>query len=147
MGSIIAKNPSAFRDYVIYDAVEAGLVLEGCEVKSLRANKVNLKDSFARIEKGEVFLYNMHIATYEHVGMFRPEPLRIRKLLLHRDQIDRLIGKISQKGMTLVPTKLYFNKGLAKVELAVAKGRRLYDKREAIRKRDIERDMHRKQYR
>lgn len=143
MGDIVAKNPSAFRDYAILETQEAGLVLEGCEVKSIRANKVNLKDSFAKIEKGEVFLYNMHIAAYEQATVFRPEPTRVRKLLLHRHQIDRLIGQVSRRGMTLVPLRLYFKKGIAKIELGVAKGKRLYDKREAIRKRQIEMDIKR----
>lgn len=143
MDGVIAKNPSAYRDYSIAETIEAGLELKGSEVKSLRANKVNLKDSFARVERGEVFLYNMHIASYEHTSLFRPDPIRTRKLLLHRAQIDKLIGNLSQKGMTLVPLKLYFKKGLAKIALGVAKGRRLYDKREAIKKREIQRDIRR----
>lgn len=136
---VISVNRRARHDYFIEDTMETGIVLQGTEVKSLRLGKVNLQDSFARVENGEVFLYGMHISPYEQGNRFNHDPLRPRKLLLHKREIRRLIGKTREEGYTLVPTRLYFSKGKAKVELALAKGKKLYDKREAAAKRDATR--------
>ncbi len=142
---IITLNRRARHDYEIIDTMEAGIELKGSEVKSLRAGQVNLKDSYARIENGEVFLVGCHIAPYSHSSVFNPDPLRTRKLLLHKDEIKRLDRKITEKGYTLVPLSLYFKRGKAKVELALAKGKTLVDKRETIKrktaKREIEREL------
>ncbi len=139
---IIATNKKAFIKYNILDKIEAGLVLQGTEVKSLRANKVDIKDSFARMQTGEVFLHNLYIAPYNQASYNNAEPRRIRKLLLHKKEITKLIGKITQKGLTLIPLQLYFNKsGRAKVELALAKGQRLYDQREKIKKKETDRQL------
>ncbi len=135
----IAENRKARHDYHIEETMEAGIALQGTEVKSLRLGRVNLRDSYARVENGEVFLYGMHISPYEQGNRFNHDPLRVRKLLLHKREIRRLIGKTRDEGYTLVPTRLYFKNGKAKVELALAKGKKLYDKREAIAKRDAER--------
>lgn len=135
----IAENRKARHDYHIEETMEAGIALQGTEVKSLRLGRVNLRDSYARVENGEVFLYGMHISPYEQGNRFNHDPLRVRKLLLHKREIRRLIGKTREEGYTLVPTRLYFKNGKAKVELALAKGKKLYDKREAIAKRDAER--------
>lgn len=141
---IIATNRQARRDYTILETLEAGVELKGCEVKSLRSGQVNLKDSFARIEENAVLLYNMHISPYERTSHFNVEPTRVRKLLLHKEEIRRLIGKVSQKGFTLIPLRLYFSKrGFAKLELALAKGKKLYDRREEIRRREAERELRR----
>jgi len=126
---MIANNRRARHDYHIEETMEAGIVLQGTEVKSLRLGRVNLRDSFARVEKGEVFLYDMHISPYEQGNRFNHDPLRVRKLLLHKREIKRLIGKTREEGYTLIPTRLYFSRGKAKVELALAKGKKLYDKR------------------
>ena len=139
----IAQNKKAFFDYTLFDRFEAGIELKGPEVKSVRQRKVNLKDSFARLEGHQVYLYGMHISPYEQSGRFAPNPTRPRRLLLHRSEINRLGGLISQKGFTLVPTKIYFKKGFAKVEIAVAKGKRFFDKREKIKRRTIEREVRR----
>ena len=139
----IAKNPSAFRDYQVLQTYEVGIELRGSEVKSIRLGRVNLKDSFARIEYAEVFLYNCHISPYEQASFFNVDPIRRRKLLLHKAQIRRLIGQTAQKGLTLVPTKLYFKRGFVKIELALAKGKRLFDKRRAIKKREEELELRR----
>ncbi len=140
MDKTAATNRKARYNYEILESVEAGIELKGTEVKSLREGKASLNDSFARVDDGEIFLYNCHISPYEFGNRANVEPLRQRKLLLHKSQIVRLAGKISQKGMTLIPLKIYFKKGLAKVEIAVAKGKLLYDKRESIktRERDLE---------
>ena len=140
---IAATNRHARHDYTILESLEAGLELKGPEVKSIRQGLVNLKDSFARPEGRELFLYNMHVSPYEFGNINNPDPLRPRKLLLHRRQIDKLIGEISTKRLALVPLKLYFKKGIVKVELALAKGKRLYDKRRAIREREAERELKR----
>lgn len=134
----IVTNRNARRDYIILGTVEAGIQLKGSEVKSLRAHRANLKDSFAHIDKNhEIVLYNMHISPYEHTGAnLLPDPARPRKLLLHKAQIMNLLGQVSQKHLTLIPLRVYFKKGFAKVELAVAKGKKLYDKRETIKKRE-----------
>lgn len=140
---IIAENRKARHDYFIEDEYEAGLVLKGTEVKSLRLGKVNLKDSYARIKDGEVFVYQMHIGPYPFAYYDNHDPLRPRKLLLHKQEIKRLYSKINEKGHTLVPLKLYFKNGKVKIVLALAKGKRKYDKREAIRRRDEQREMDR----
>ena len=146
---IIAVNRKARFDYFIEDEYEAGLVLKGTEVKSLRLGKVNLKDSYANIKDGEVFVYQIHIGPYPFAYYNNHDPLRPRKLLLHKREIKRLYGKVNEKGHSLIPLKIYFKKGKAKLTLALAKGKRKYDKREAIKRRDEQRDLEReiKQYR
>ncbi len=140
----IATNKKAFRDYFFLEKWECGIALTGSEVKSVRAGEVNFKDSFARIEKGEALLYNMHIPPYRQASFFNEDPDRTRKLLLHKKEIRKMDAQVTQKGLTLVPTRVYLNtKGLVKVELAVGKGKKLYDKREDIKKRDIERGLRR----
>jgi SsrA-binding protein len=141
---VIAQNKKARHDYFIEQTIEAGIVLSGTEVKSIRQGKVNLKDSYATIEDGEVILNGMHISPYEQGNIFNKDPLRDRKLLLHKREINKLIGLTQQKGMALVPVKLYFRKGKVKVELAVAKGKKLYDKRSDIAERDARREIDRK---
>jgi len=136
-------NRRARHDYLVLDTVEAGLQLSGCEVKSLRRGQASLAESFARIEDGEVFLYGMYIAPYEEGSYNNPPPRRPRKLLLHRREIARLVGKVKGAGCTLVPLRLYFKRGYAKVLLALVRGKRQYDKREAIKKREAEREMRR----
>jgi SsrA-binding protein len=138
-----ATNRKALRDYVIEEKMEVGMVLLGSEIKSIRAGRANLRDSFAAVEGGEVFVYGMHISPYVQASYFGHEPTRPRKLLLHRDQIKRLIGKISERGYTLVPLKLYIKDGKAKLELGLAHGRRKYDKRRQIADREAEREMSR----
>jgi SsrA-binding protein len=134
---VVATNRKARHEYEILESYEAGLVLKGPEVKSLRDGKVGFQDAFARVEGGEAWIYNLHISPYEQANRYNVDPLRTRKLLLHRDEIRRLIGKVEEKGLTLIPTELYFARGRAKVSLALARGRRLYDKREKL-KRDIQ---------
>ena len=138
--SSIAENRKAFHDFHLMETFEAGLVLLGTEVKAIREGRVNLRDSFARVEDGEVYLYNVNISPYSHRGYADHEPLRRRKLLLHRDEIRKLIGKTVEKGMTLVPTRLYFKDGRIKVAIGLAKGKQDYDKRETIKKREAERE-------
>ena len=138
---VIAQNRKARHDYFIEETLEAGIVLAGTEVKSIRLGKVNLKDSYADIRNGEVFLNNMHISPYEKGNIANKDPLRSRKLLLHKREIRRLIGYVQQKGYTLIPLKVYLKRGLVKVELAVARGKKLYDKRRDIARRDAERAM------
>lgn len=137
----IATNRKAYRDYHILESFEAGMVLTGTEVKALREGRANLKDSHGRIRSGEIFLHNMHIGPYSHGGYNNHDPERVRKLLLNRKEISRLIGKVEESGNTLVPLKLYFKNGRAKIELALVKGKRLYDKREAIKKKDAAREI------
>ena len=134
--TIIAKNPTARHNYTIIDTIEAGIVLTGTEIKSIRNGKANLKDSYAGIKNGEVFIYSMHISPYEHGNIFNKNPLRDRKLLLNKREILKLDGMISKKGYTLVPISLYFKKNKVKVELGVGKGKKLYDKREDLKKKD-----------
>lgn len=134
--TIIAKNPTARHNYAIIDTIEAGIVLTGTEIKSIRNGKANLKDSYAGIKNGEVFIYSMHISPYEHGNIFNKNPLRDRKLLLNKREILKLDGMISKKGYTLVPISLYFKKNKVKVELGVGKGKKLYDKREDLKKKD-----------
>ena len=136
----IAENRKAFHDFHLLETFEAGLVLLGTEVKAIREGRVNLRDSFARVEDGEVFIYNVHISPYSHRGYADHEPLRRRKLLLHRSEIRKLIGKTVEKGMTLVPTRLYFKDGRVKVAVSIAKGKKDYDKRETIKKRETDRE-------
>jgi len=140
---VIAVNRKAYHDYHIQESFEAGIALKGSEIKSIRAGKVNLSDAYARPENGELWLHNSHIASYDAASYNTHEPIRPRKLLLHRKEIDILASKVVQKGLTLVPLKLYIKHGVAKVELGVAKGKKVYDKREAIARRDAEREMDR----
>ena len=141
---IIAQNRKARYDYFIEDELEAGLVLKGTEVKSLRLGKANLKDAYARVKEGEVYVYQMHIGPYPFAYYDNHDPLRPRKLLLHKQEIKRLIGKVEEKGQALVPLAVYFNeRGKAKVTLALAKGKRKYDKRQTIRKREEARELQR----
>jgi SsrA-binding protein len=141
---VVAQNKKARHDYFIEQTLEAGIVLSGTEVKSVRQGKVNLKDSYAAIEDGEVILSGMHISPYEQGNIFNKEPMRSRKLLLHRYEINKLIGFTQQKGLTLVPMQVYFKHGMVKLELGVAKGKKLFDKREDIAERDAKRDIERK---
>jgi SsrA-binding protein len=138
--SSIAENRKAFHDFHILETFEAGLVLLGTEVKAIREGRVNLRDSYARVENGEVFLYNVNISPYSHRGYADHPPLRQRKLLLHRDEIRKLIGKTVEKGMTLVPTRLYFKNGRVKVAVGLAKGKKEYDKRETLKRREVDRE-------
>lgn len=138
---IIANNPTARHNYTIEDTIEAGIVLTGTEIKSIRNGKVNLKDSYANIKNGEVFICGMHISPYEHGNIYNKDPLRTRKLLLTKREINKLIGLIKQKGYSLVPISLYFNGNFLKIELGIGKGKKLYDKREEIAKKDAERRM------
>jgi len=139
----ISLNRKAYHDYAIQESVEAGIVLTGTEIKSIRAGRVNLRDGYARPEGDELWLFNVHIARYEAGSRDNHEPTRPRKLLLHRRQIDELAGKVTQRGFTLVPLKLYLKKGVAKVELGLARGKKLYDKRESMARLQAERDMER----
>lgn len=140
---VVSENRKARHDFHIEETYEAGISLRGTEVKSIRAGKANLKDSFARVEREEIFLYNMHISPYEQGNQFNVEPKRTRKLLMHKSEIRRLLGIVQQKGLALIPLKLYFKNGRAKVELALAKGKKLYDKRDDIAARDAKRDIER----
>ena len=140
----IASNKQARRDYEVVETLEAGIELKGSEVKSVRSGNINLKDSFARIENGEVFLYNTHISPYAEASYLNVEPTRVRKLLLHKRQINKLWQSVSQRGFTLVPLNIYFNdKGFSKIELALCKGKKLYDRREAIKRREEELEIRR----
>ena len=140
---LIANNKKAYHDYFIEDTYEAGISLVGTEVKSLRMGKCSVKESFIRVDKGEVFVYNMHISPYEKGNIFNKDPLRVRKLLLHRAEINKMTGKMAQKGYTLVPLKVYFKGSLVKVEIGLARGKKLYDKREDIAKKDQRRENER----
>ncbi|AQS57035.1 SsrA-binding protein SmpB [Novibacillus thermophilus] len=140
---VVARNKKARHDYTIEETYEAGIVLTGTEIKSVRAGKVNLQDSYARIKDGEVFLLNLHISPFEQGNRFNHEPTRTRKLLLHKDEIRKLIGKTKLKGYSLIPLDLHLRNGFCKVELALAKGKKLYDKRQDMAKRDAQREMER----
>ena len=140
---LVANNKKAYHDYFIEEKYEAGLVLHGTEVKSLRMGKCSIKEAFIRIEKGEVYIYGMHISPYEKGNIFNKDPLRPKKLLLHKQQIRKLIGSSAEKGYTLVPLQVYFSNGRAKIEIGLAKGKKLYDKRESTARRDAARDMER----
>ena len=137
---LIANNKKAFHDYFVDEKYEAGIALHGTEVKSMRQGKCSIKESFIRIEDGEVFVYGMHISPYEKGNIFNKDPLRVKKLLLHKYEINKLLGKIKEKGYTLVPLQVYFKEGKVKLELGLARGKKLYDKREEIAKKDQRRE-------
>ena len=137
---LVKKKKKAYHDYFIEEKYEAGLVLHGTEVKSLRMGKCSIKEAFIRIENGEVFIYGMHISPYEKGNIFNKDPLRVRKLLLHKSQIQKLIGNSAEKGYTIVPLQVYFSNGRAKIEIGLAKGKKLYDKRQDIAKKDQKRE-------
>ncbi len=144
MSKIIATNRKAYRDYEVLEAIECGIELKGSEVKSLRDGRINLNDSFARLEKNEIILYNTHISPYEQASYLNVDPVRPRKLLLHKKQINKLMGQVVQRGSTLVPLKVYFSdRGFVKIELALCRGKRLYDKRESIKRREEDMQMRR----
>ena len=140
---LIANNKKAYHDYFIEDTYEAGIELAGTEVKSMRMGKCSIKESFIQIDRGEVFVYGMHISPYEKGNIFNKDPLRTRKLLLHQYEIRKIAGKIAEKGYTLVPLKVYFKGSLVKVEIGIAKGKKLYDKRQDIAKKDQQREAER----
>ena len=140
---LIANNKKAYHDYFIEEKYEAGIELHGTEVKSLRMGKCSIKEAFVRIEKGEVYIYGMHISPYEKGNIFNKDPLRVKKLLLHRNEIRKLQGKIAEKGYTLVPLQVYLKKSLIKVEIGLARGKKLYDKRQDIAKKDQRREAER----
>jgi SsrA-binding protein len=140
---IIVENRKAFHDYIILESYEAGVALRGTEVKSIREGAVNLRDSYGKPIKGEIYLLNMHISPYEEGNRFNVDPKRNRKLLLHKAEVNRLIGKVTEKGLTLIPLRLYLKEGLVKVELALARGKRIYDRRESLRRKAIEREVER----
>ena len=137
---LIANNKKAYHDYFIDETYEAGIALHGTEVKSMRMGKCSIKESFIRIENGEVFVYGMHVSPYEKGNIFNKDPLRVKKLLMHKYEINKLLGKIKEKGYTLVPLQVYFKDGRAKVEIGLARGKKLYDKRETIAKKDQRRE-------
>ena len=140
---LIANNKKAYHDYFIEDTYEAGISLHGTEVKSLRMGKCSVKESFVRIENGEVFIYGMHISPYEKGNIFNKDPMRVKKLLMHRYEINKIEGKIAEKGYTLVPLIVYFKGSLVKVSIGLAKGKKLYDKRQDIAKKDMRREAER----
>ncbi|KGP72008.1 SsrA-binding protein SmpB [Pontibacillus yanchengensis] len=142
-GKVVAQNRKANHDFYIEDTFEAGIVLKGTEIKSIRAGRVNMKEAFARVDKGEVFIHNMHISAYEQGNQFNHEPTRMRKLLLHRKEIDRLIGETQQQGYSLVPLKMYIKNGVAKVLIGLGKGKKKYDKREDLKRKQAKRDIDR----
>lgn len=142
-GKLIANNKKAYHDYFILDTYEAGIALHGTEVKSLRMGKCSIKESFIRVENGEMFIYGMHISPYEKGNIFNKDPLRVRKLLLHKAEINKMLGKTKEKGMSIVPLKVYFKGSLVKVEIGLAKGKKLYDKRQDIAKKDQKRESER----
>ena len=144
MSKSILTNRKAYRDYEVLESLECGIELKGSEVKSLRAGKINLNDSFARVNKAEVFLYNAHISHYAEASYLNVDPDRTRRLLLHKNQIERITGKLNQHGLTLIPLKVYFNdRGFVKLDLALCKGKKLYDKRESIKRRETNLEMRR----
>ena len=142
-GKMIANNKKAYHDYFILENIEAGIALHGTEVKSLRMGKCSIKESFIRIENGEMFIYGMHISPYEKGNIFNKDPLRVKKLLLHKSEINKLLGKCKEKGMAIIPLKVYFKGSLVKVEIGLAKGKKLYDKREDIARKDLKREAER----
>ncbi|KAA0545246.1 SsrA-binding protein SmpB [Bacillus sp. BGMRC 2118] len=142
-GKVVAQNKKATHDYFIEDTYEAGIVLQGTEIKSVRAGKLNLKDSYARVFNGEMYLYNLHISPYEQGNRYNHEPLRTRKLLLHKKQIANLIGVTKEEGYTIVPLKIYLKNGFAKVLIGLGKGKKNYDKREDLKKKEAKRDIER----
>lgn len=143
MGKIVAQNRKARFDYFIFETYEVGIILSGSEVKSLRQGRASLRDSFARVEGGEVFLYNLHIPPYDQGSHFNPDPVRTRKLLLHQREIKRLIGKTQEKGLALIPLKIYFKRGWVKAEIGLAKGKKTFDKRRQIAEREAKREIER----
>lgn len=148
MPKLISKNPTAYHNYFIQDTLEAGIILSGTEIKSIRAGKVNLKDSYAMLKNGEIYVCGLHISPYENGNIYNKDPLRNRKLLLNRKEINKLIGLVKQKGYSLIPISLYFKNSFVKVDLGIAKGKKLYDKREELAKKDairtIERNLRQK---
>lgn len=140
---LVANNKKAYHDYFIEEKYECGIALHGTEVKSLRMGKCSIKEAFVRIENGEVYVYGMHVSPYEKGNIFNKDPLRVKKLLLHKQEINKLIGKIKEKGYTLVPLQVYFSNGRAKIEIGLAKGKKLYDKRDDIAKKDQRRETER----
>ena len=140
---VVSTNRKAFHDFLIFDKFIAGMVLTGTEIKSIRKGTINLKDSFAKIEDNEMYLYGMHISPYDHGNRYNHKPDRIRKLLLHKKEILKIQDKVKKDGVTIVPTELFLSRGFAKIELGLAKGKKLYDKRESITKKTQERDMSR----
>ena len=141
--NLIAQNKKAYHDYFIEEKYECGIVLHGTEVKSLRMGKCSIKEAFIRIENAEIFIYGMHISPYEKGNIFNKDPLRVKKLLMHKQEIHKLLGRIKEKGYTLVPLQVYFSDGRAKVEIGLARGKKLYDKREDIAKKDARREAQR----
>ena len=139
----VAQNKKAYHDYFVLETYEAGIELFGTEVKSIRAGKVNLKDSWCSIEKGEIFVNGMHISPYDHGNIFNRDPMRVKRLLMHKREINRLLGVTKQQGLTLIPLSVYFLKGRAKLEIGLCKGKKNYDKREAMAQRDAKRDIER----
>ena len=137
---LVANNKKAYNDYFVDEKIEAGLVLHGTEVKSLRMGKCSIKESFIRIENGEMFVYGMHISPYEKGNIFNKDPLRVKKLLLHKSEINKMTGKIKEKGFTIVPLQVYFKDGKAKMEIGLCRGKKLYDKRQDIAKKDMKRE-------
>ena len=137
---LVANNKKAYHDYFVDEKIEAGLVLHGTEVKSLRMGKCSIKESFIRIENGEMFVYGMHISPYEKGNIFNKDPLRVKKLLFHKSEINKLTGKIKEKGFTIVPLQVYFKDGKAKMEIGLCRGKKLYDKRADIAKKDMKRE-------
>ena len=141
---VVASNRKAFHDYSIEEEIEAGLILKGTEVKSLREGRVNLREAYATVARGKAILHNCHIGEYSHGNIMNHEPLRTRGLLLHKKQIQKLIGKVQQKGLTIVPLRIYFNvRGIAKIELGLARGKKHYDRRESVKRREADREMER----
>jgi SsrA-binding protein len=137
---VVAENRKAFHDYHVLETFEAGVVLLGSEVKAIREGRANLRDSYARVENGEIFVYNIHISPYSHRGYASPDPKRPRKLLLHRREIRKLIGRTVEKGLTLAPLRMYFKDGRLKIAIALAKGKKEYDKRETVKRREADRE-------
>ena len=143
MDKLIAKNPSARHNYTITETLEAGIVLTGTEIKSIRNGKVNIKDTYVNIKNGEVFIFGMHISPYEFGNIYNKDPLRTRKLLLNRREINKLVGMINQKGISLVPISMYFKGSKVKLEIGIGKGKKLYDKRDDMAKKDAKRNIER----
>ena len=141
MEKILAKNPTAYHNYTIENTIEAGIVLTGTEIKSIRLGKVNLKDSYASISNGECYVYNLHISPYEHGNIYNKDPLRPKKLLLHKKEILKLYGLLKQKGYALIPLNIYFKGSFVKLELGLSKGKKLYDKREDLKKKDANKQI------
>ncbi|MDM5339927.1 SsrA-binding protein SmpB [Fictibacillus enclensis] len=142
-GKLVAQNKKARHDYHIEETFEAGIVLQGTEIKAIRAGRINLKDSFARVQNGELFLHNMHVSPYEQGNRYNHDPLRTRKLLLHKKEITKLLGQTKEQGYSIVPLKLYLKNGFAKVLIGLAKGKKNYDKRQDLKKKDAKREIER----